>query len=38
MMNLLIFVALAAVAWLGLRWVDREIEKHLDTGDDRRVD
>ena len=37
-MNLLIFLALAAVAWLGLRLVYREIEKHLDTGDDRRVE
>ena len=37
-MNLLIFVALAALAWLGLRWIAREISEHLSTDDDYWVD
>lgn len=38
MMNWLVFCVLAAAAWLGLKWLFRQIEQHLDNGDDRYPD
>ncbi|QMT34813.1 hypothetical protein [Neisseria wadsworthii] len=37
-MGVLVFVSAAAAAWLGLKWVFKELEAHLDSGDDRHPD
>ncbi|EGZ47764.1 ribose ABC superfamily ATP binding cassette transporter, membrane protein [Neisseria wadsworthii 9715] len=37
-MGMLVFVSVAAAAWLGLKWVFKELEAHLDSGDDHHPD